>query len=149
MHLPLLSPCFYAHVLSSMWVQVDHRVLRWGRSRPCHPPMAIPLEASATVMNYRLPEVVDTAALLCEGVAAMQIVIPRLALRRTKETRVEGGRPVIELPPKHINQVKVTLSAARREKYTCWEQAGELRRGHRLLKAFTCQSFLCVGREAS
>ena len=57
----------------------------------------------------------------------MQIVMATLALRRTKDTRVEGGKPVVELPPKHINEVKVTLSAGHREKYERWEQAGESR----------------------
>lgn len=57
----------------------------------------------------------------------MQILMARLALRRTKETKVEGGKPVVELPPKHINEVKVTLSAQHREKYNRWEQAGGLK----------------------
>ena len=51
----------------------------------------------------------------------------RLALRRTKESRVEGGKPVVELPPKHINEVKVTLSTEHRAKYDRWEQAGGYR----------------------
>lgn len=88
------------------------------------------------------------AASLCECIAVLQIVMARLALRRTKETRVEGGRPVVELPPKHINEVKVTLSADHREKYNRWEQAGELRRGPCLLKASTGLSF-SICRDAS
>ncbi len=56
--------------------------------------------------------------------AAVQVLMAKLALRRTKDTKVEGGKPVVELPPKHINEVKVTLSAQHREIYNRWEQAG-------------------------
>ena len=65
--------------------------------------------------------------------ATMQIIMARLALRRIKESRVEGSKPVVELPPKHINEVKVTLSAEHRAKYDRWEQAGGYRTRPHLL----------------
>ncbi len=48
-----------------------------------------------------------------------------LALRRTKDTVVDGRR-VVELPEKTVHRVPVALSAADREIYSRWEAHGAL-----------------------
>ncbi len=46
-----------------------------------------------------------------------------VALRRTKEQQV-GGRPLVNLPAKHVHAVSVQLDVASRAKYERWQAAG-------------------------
>ena len=46
-----------------------------------------------------------------------------VALRRTKETRVNGA-PLVALPTKSVFTVHVRLDPASRTKYRAWEEAG-------------------------
>ena len=53
-----------------------------------------------------------------------QLLMARVALRRTKSTRV-GGRPLVALPPRSVQLVQVELLPEARAKYQRWQAAGE------------------------
>ncbi len=52
-----------------------------------------------------------------------QVLMSAIALRRTKESSVDGRR-LVELPEKTVHMVPVTLSSADRAVYSHWESYG-------------------------
>ena len=49
-----------------------------------------------------------------------------VGIRRTKATRV-NGRPLVELPPRELHDVRITLDKATRAVYDAWANAGATR----------------------
>ena len=60
------------------------------------------------------------------GMARLQAVIKSITLRREK-TSIVDGRPVVDLPPKHVNIRPVEFSSAERDLYTAVESKSQLR----------------------
>jgi hypothetical protein len=54
----------------------------------------------------------------------MQVLVASIALRRTKDQRV-NGRPLVALPSKTVHHVVVRLDEVARAKYDHWQAAGE------------------------
>ena len=52
-----------------------------------------------------------------------QVLMGAIAVRRTKESSVDGKR-LVELPEKTVHMVPVTLSSADRAVYSRWESYG-------------------------
>jgi len=52
-----------------------------------------------------------------------------IGIRRTKATRV-NGRPLVELPPRQLHDVPITLDKATRAVYDAWAKAGQLQTIH-------------------
>ena len=51
-----------------------------------------------------------------------------IGIRRTKTTLV-NGRPLVELPPRELHDVPITLDKATRAVYDAWAKAGEVSGG--------------------
>ena len=58
---------------------------------------------------------------------SLQNVLQPLLLRRTKDTKGRDGKPIVELPPKHVDIEYVELSAAERDFYDAVYRRSKLR----------------------
>ncbi|GAB4821905.1 hypothetical protein N2152v2_008951 [Parachlorella kessleri] len=58
------------------------------------------------------------------GLLRLKVLLNTVALRRTKDLRV-NGRPLVALPPRNVHLVTVQLSREERHKYERWEEAGQ------------------------
>ena len=62
-------------------------------------------------------------------VVSAQVLMHTVGIRRTKATRV-NGRPLVELPPRELRDVPITLDKATRAVYDAWSTAGLLQTVH-------------------
>ena len=66
---------------------------------------------------------IDSIHNVTTELSPVQILMHNIGTRRTKATQV-GGRPLVELPPRELHDVPISLDKATRAAYDSWATAG-------------------------